>query len=312
MTHLCRRRDTCRLCSARDLEHVMSLTPTPPANAFVPADRLDTPQPVFPLDLFFCRACAHVQLLDIVDPEYLFAHYVYVSGTSRVFVEHFRRYAEAMIRDYMPASPAVVVDIGSNDGTLLRHFAGQGYTVCGVDPARDIAEQATASGIPTLAAFFTPGVAAGLRDRYGPAALVTANNVFAHADDLDAIVEGVKALLAPRGVFVFEVSYLADVVEETLFDTIYHEHLAYHTVVPLVGFLGRHGLELIRVERVETHGGSIRCVAQRAGGARSTDESVARAVEMERRAGLDRPETLVEFSHRVATVRRAFRGLAGC
>ena len=308
---LCRRRETCRLCGARDFAHVLSLTPTPPANAFVPADRLDVPQPAFPLDLFFCRACAHVQLLDVVDPGVLFADYVYVSGTSRVFVEHFRRYAEAMIREHLPAPPALVVDVGSNDGTLLRHFAGRGYTVVGVDPARKIAEQATASGIPTLPGFFTPDVAARLRDRHGAASLVTANNVFAHADDLDAIVEGVRGLLAPGGAFVVEVSYLVDVVSKTLFDTIYHEHLAYHTVGPLVGFFERHGLELVRVERIDTHGGSIRCVAQHAGAARSRDGSVARAVELERRAGLDRPETLVEFSRRVDALRREFRGLVG-
>ena len=308
---LCRRRETCRLCGARDFAHVLSLTPTPPANAFVPADRRDVPQPVFPLELFFCRVCAHVQLLDVVDPGYLFADYVYVSGTSRVFVEHFRRYAEAMIRDYLPAPPALVVDVGSNDGTLLRHFAAQGYTVAGVDPARDIAERATASGTPTVAAFFTSEVAAGLRVRYGPASLVTANNVFAHADDLDAIVEGVSGLLAPDGVFVFEVSYLVDVVEKTLFDTIYHEHLAYHTVGPLVGFFRRHRLELVRAERVDTHGGSIRCVAQHAGAARRPDRSIARAVELERSAGLDRPEVLVEFSRRVDALRREFRDLVG-
>jgi SAM-dependent methyltransferase len=311
VTERCRRRDTCRLCGACGLEHVLSLTPTPPANAFVSADQLNTPQPVFPLDVFFCRACTHVQLLDVLDPSDLFTNYVYVSGTSRVFVEHFRRYADAMIRDYLPAPPALVVDVGSNDGTLLSHLAGRGYTVAGIDPARHIAERATASGTPTIAAFFTPDVAVSLRERSGPAALVTANNVFAHADDLNAIAEGVATLLAPTGVFVFEVSYLADVVEKTLFDTIYHEHLAYHTVGPLVGFFERHGLELIRVDRVDAHGGSIRCVVQRAGGGRAKDASVARTVEAERSAGLDRPETLVQFARRVDALRRRFRGLVG-
>lgn len=311
MTLLCHRRETCRLCGGRDLEQVISLTPTPPANAFVPADQLGVPQPVFPLDVFFCRACGHVQLLDVVDPGYLFANYVYVSGTSRVFVEHFRRYAEAVIRDYLPPPPALVVDVGSNDGTLLRQFAGRGYRVVGVDPAREIAAAATASGIPTVPAFFTPDVAARLRAEHDAARVVTANNVFAHADDLGAVADGVAALLAPDGVFLFEVSYLADVVEHTLFDTIYHEHLAYHTVGPLVGFLRRHGLELIRVDRVDTHGGSIRCAAQRAGGSRPEDESVGRAVARERSAGLDRPETLVAFARRVEDLRRRFREMVG-
>jgi SAM-dependent methyltransferase len=307
VTQLCGRRETCRLCDAHDLEHVMSLTPTPPANAFVRADQLDVPQPVFPLDIFFCRKCGHVQLLDVVDPDHLFANYVYVSGTSRVFVEHFRRYAETVIRDYVPAPPARIVDIGSNDGTLLRHFADRGYPVIGVDPARAIAAAATASGIPTVPAFFAPDLATRLRDEHGPAQVVTANNVLAHADDLGAIVDGVKMLLAPDGVFVFEVSYLVDVVERTLFDTIYHEHLAYHTVAPLVGFFERHGLELIRVEHVDTHGGSIRCVAQRAGAARPTDDSVDRAVARERSVGLDRPAALVAFARRIEALRLEFR-----
>jgi SAM-dependent methyltransferase len=311
VTELCRRRDTCRLCGGRDLQQVMSLTPTPPANAFVRADQLDVPQPLFPLDLFFCRTCRHVQLLDVVDPAYLFADYVYVAGTSRVFVEHFRRYAGAMMRDYLPAPPACVVDCGSNDGTLLRFFADAGYTVAGIDPARSIAEQATASGIPTVAAFFDAAVAADVRGRYGAAALVTANNVFAHADDLGAIVDAVRVLLAPDGVFVFEVSYLADVVAKTLFDTIYHEHLAYHTVGPLIGFLANHGLELIRAERIATHGGSIRCAAQRAGGPRAADGSVDRMAAGERRDGLDRPETFVQFSRRIDALREQFRELVG-
>ena len=309
MTRLYHRRETCRLCGSRDLEDVMSLTPTPPANAFVSAEKRGESQPVFPLDLFFCRRCAHVQLLDVVNADYLFAHYVYVSGTSRVFVEHFRRYAETMIRQYLPTPPALVVDIGSNDGTLLRHFADRGYTIVGVDPAQEIAQAATASGTPTLPEFFTAEVAVRIRDQYGPADLVAANNVFAHADDLDAVVDGVKAVLTPDGVFVFEVSYLADVIEKTLFDTIYHEHLAYHTVAPLVRFFHKHGLKLIRIERVETHGGSIRCVAQRAGGARRADGSVAAAVELERRLGLDQPQTIVEFSRRIDGLREEFRVL---
>jgi SAM-dependent methyltransferase len=309
VTQLCRRRDTCRLCGSRDLQRVLSLTPTPPANAFVRAEQLDVPQPVFPLDVFFCTGCGHVQLLDVVDPACLFANYVYASGTSRVSVEHFRNYAGDMIREYLPAPPARVVDIGSNDGTLLRQFADRGYSVLGVDPARAIAAAATASGIPTVPAFFGTELAARLREEHGPAHAVTANNVFAHADDLGAIVNGVRVLLDPVGVFVFEVSYLADVVDGLLFDTIYHEHLSYHSIRPLVGFLRRHGLELIRVDHVATHGGSIRCTAQHAGGRRVVDESVRRAVEHEERAGLTGPEALTAFARRVEALRARFRGM---
>jgi hypothetical protein len=122
MRSTCHRRDTCRLCGSRDVQMAFALKPTPPANAFVPASELDRPQECFPLDLFFCNDCTHLQLLDIVDPSVLFSHYVYVSGTSPVFVSHFRRYAQNIADKYQIAKNAMVVDIGSNDGTLLRQF----------------------------------------------------------------------------------------------------------------------------------------------------------------------------------------------
>ncbi len=294
------------MCGGRSLEGVLSLTPTPPANAFVPAEQLSVPQPVIPLDVFFCSTCHHVQLLDVVDPDYLFRHYVYVSGTSPVFVRHFREYAAAVIHDYLREPPALIVDIGSNDGTFLRNFVERGYTVVGVDPARDIAARASAAGMPTVAEFFTPGLAATIRDRHGPAGLVAANNVFAHADDLDGIARGVTTLLDHGGVFVFEVSYLGDLVEKILFDMIYHEHLAYHSVGPLVRFLRGHDLDVVRVQRVATHGGSIRCIAQRAGGPWPSDGSVERMLWLERETRLDRAQTFVEFSRRIEALKTRF------
>jgi SAM-dependent methyltransferase len=297
------RRETCRLCGGRELTPVLSLTPTPPANGFVPEDRLAEPQPAFPLDVFFCEDCAHVQLLDVVDPAVLFEDYVYVSGTSQVFVEHFRHYAGWVSDRFRPDPEGLVVDVGSNDGTLLGFFKDRGHRVLGVDPARDIARRATETGIETVADFFTPALAAGLRDRHGPAAVVTANNVFAHADDLAGMAEGVRALLAPEGVFAFEVSYLADVVRKTLFDTIYHEHLAYHALKPLVPFLARHGLEAIDALRVESHGGSLRVVAQPTGGPRPVDPSVGQMLALEDGLGLDRAETFRDFAGRIEVLR---------
>ena len=239
------RRTTCRLCGADDLTRVLSLAPTPPANAFVTADRLGEDQAVFPLDVFFCNVCAHVQLLDVVDPALLFENYVYVSGTSPVFVRHFEDYAADVRSRFAPPAGSLVVDVGSNDGTLLRAFKAAGHATLGIDPAKQIARDATASGIETWPAFFTPTLARQIRVERGPVAVVTANNVFAHADDLAGILNGVRSLLAPEGIFVFEVSYLVDVYEKTLFDTIYHEHLAYHSVKPLIRFFPgeRHGID---------------------------------------------------------------------
>jgi SAM-dependent methyltransferase len=191
------------------------------------------------------------------------------------------------------------VDIGSNDGTLLRFFQKAGMKVQGIDPARNIAQEATRNGIPTMAAFFSPKLAAGIRAQQGAAAVITANNVFAHIDNLEAVVEGIRTLLAPNGVFVFEVSYLVDVFEKTLFDTIYHEHLDYHSVKPLVPFFKRLGMELIEAQRVGSHGGSLHAVAQLKGGPWPVGKSVAEAIAYEEKLGLHRAETFRAFGKNI-------------
>ena len=168
---------------------------------------LGTDQTYFPLDVFQCEDCHHVQLVDVVDPAHLFENYVYVSGTSPAFVKHFEDYATTMANRFSPAAKSLVVDIGSNDGTLLSFFKQRSHHVLGIDPAKDIAERATETGIETLPAFFTPDLAAEILAGRGSAAIITANNVFAHAEDLHAIATGVADLLAPDGVFTFEVSY---------------------------------------------------------------------------------------------------------
>ncbi len=280
-------RSTCRLCSSRDLALVLSLTPTPPANAFVAKEAVAQDQDTYPLDVFFCEDCHHVQLLDVIDPGLLFEDYVYVSGTSPVFKAHFESYAKSICERFKPPPGSLALDIGSNDGTLLGYFKEAGMSVMGVDPARAIARRATEGGIRTLTGFFTPRLARRILSDHGKAGIITANNVFAHADDLAGILEGVKTLLAEDGVFAFEVSYLADVLEKTLFDTIYHEHLSYHSVKPLVRFLEDNAMEAFAVERVNTHGGSIRVLAQNSGGPYPIDGSVAEAIALEKRLGHD-------------------------
>jgi SAM-dependent methyltransferase len=295
----CTRRRTCRLCAGSELTLAFSLTPTPPANAFIPEERLAEEQPVFPLNLFFCETCKHLQLLDVVDPEILFRDYVYVSGTSASFVKHFEDYADYCATRFAPYPGALAVDIGSNDGTFLRFFERRGFRVLGIDPANKIAAEATKSGIETWAEFFDLALSERILEKHGTAAIVTANNVFAHADDLAGIADGVAALLGESGVFIFEVSYAPDVYEKTLFDTIYHEHLAYHTVLPLIGFFKSRGMELFSVEHVESHGGSIRCMVQPGGGAHASDGSVEAAALRERQLGLDRVETWIAYASKI-------------
>ena len=300
MSKVFRRREVCALCRAGGsaLSPVMSLAATPPANEFVGKQ---IGQDTIPLTLLLCKSCGHVQLAEIVDPQRLFGDYVYVSGTSPVFVEHFRRYAADSIARFGLGKDSLVVEAGSNDGTLLRQFQTQGVpNVLGVDPAAKIAAQARESGIPTLEGFFTPELAKSLRAERGPAALICANNVFAHAEDLAGFTDGVRDLLAPEGVFVFEVSYLADVVEKLLFDTIYHEHLSYHAVKPLVSFFERHGLRLFDCERIDTHGGSLRCYVGQAGSSHVRSERVAALLQLEQELELFSPATYEKFKARIS------------
>jgi SAM-dependent methyltransferase len=296
---VCRWRDNCRLCARTELRKVLSLTPIPLANAFVTHNEVGVTQPHFPLDLWLCAGCGHAQLLDVIDSRVLFEHYVYVSGTSPAFVRHFEHYADYVVERFARADRGLIVEIGSNDGTLLKFFLERGRRVLGVDPAREIGEATRQQGIPTITAFFSPQLAEAIVAEHGHADVVCANNVLAHIDDLDSVIRGVARLLAPSGVLVFEVAYLADLVEKTLFDTIYHEHIDYHAVGPLIPFLARHGLQLIETIRVDTHGGSIRCVAQRARGRHAVGESVAKALRLEQQLGLAEASTYRSFAEHI-------------
>lgn len=303
------RRSTCRLCGSADVSKVLSLAPTPLANAFVTSEALQKEQSLYPLDLFLCARCGHAQLLDVIDPVVLYEHYVYVSGTSPVFVRHFKEYADYVTANFGLPADALVVDIGANDGTLLQFFRESGLRVLGVDPAREIAGRTIAAGIPIVNDFFTLALAERIRVEHGAANVITANNVIAHIDDLASVMEGVRRLLAPDGVFMFEVSYLVDMVDKTLFDMIYHEHLDYHAVRPLNRFFDQCGLELIEATRVDTHGGSLRGIVQHKGGPRQVGISVADAFALEEKQGLSKTGTFHAFASHIGTVKRELVGL---
>ncbi len=237
--------------------------------------------------------------MTIISPNYLFKDYVYVSGTSPVFVKHFEEYAKFVISEFDLHQGSLVVEIGSNDGTLLKYFQDAGMKVLGIDPAIGIAKKATDLGIETMPVFFNAELAKILRNERGPASIITANNVFAHVDDLIGFTQGVRELLAEDGVFIFEVSYLVDVFEKTLFDTIYHEHLSYHSVGPLCQYFKAQGLELIEVTRIKTHGGSLRGIAQLSSGHRKVSKSVVNLINLESKLKLDKAYTLKHYSNKI-------------
>jgi SAM-dependent methyltransferase len=288
----------------------MALSPTPPGNNFLRPDELSQPEAVYPLDLYLCRTCCHVQLGHVVDPRILYQRsYNYVSGTSSKFVEHLEKYASMVVDRFALRPGSLVVDIGSNDGTGLRFFRQAGMKVQGIDPAPEIAARATQSGIPTLCDFFSHDLAVRLRQQHGPAAYITSHNACAHIDQLDDVFRGVEHWLADDGVFGLEVGYFLDVYQNTWFDTIYHEHLDYHTVGPFRSLLARVGMEPIGVERVAPQGGSLRLFIQRAHGPRAADDSVATLIGLEQQAGLCRPEAFAAFGRRIDEVGASLRAL---
>lgn len=297
------RRQTCRLCDSKHVECVFEFEPSALAEWYYPPERADEAATAYPMDLFLCRACGHVQLLDVIDPVLLFSCYQYTSASSPGLAAHFERYACA-VTDKLALKPGdLVVDVGSNDGTLLRQFKARNMRVVGIDPAKDLARRATAAGIPTINAFLDLAAAKQLRQEHGPVQLCTANNVFAHNDELGAMAAAIDSMLAADGAFVFEVSYLLDTVEGLVFDFVYHEHLCYHSVKPMDTFLRRHGLHLFDVDRVPSKGGSIRGFAQRLGGPRPVSPRVAALVAGEEAAGLYDPATYQRFKNRIDAVR---------
>ena len=305
------RRLTCRLCGDRNLSLVLPIKPSPIADAFVSGVNLDREQPLVPLDVYQCSGCGHAQNLDIINPELLFRDYLFTTSSSAGLVGHFRKYASDVSQAFALSAGDLVIEIGSNDGTLLRFFQENGLKVLGVDPARRIAKQATERGIPTISEYFQPTVATDIRQTYGAAKLVVANNVYAHADQLGEMTEGIASVLDDDGVFVFEVSYLTDIIDKFVFDTIYHEHLSYHSIKPFVQFFSAHGLHLFDVQRIPTKGGSMRGFVQKAGGAHDEQAVVQAMIRREEERGLHGPEIFAKYWEQIEARKKDLQEFLG-
>lgn len=256
------------------------------------------------MDLHMCLDCGHVQLLEVVDPDILWDDYTYHSGQTQGIIDHFKDCAERIIKHHPPLNKSFVIDIGSNDGSFLRCFQERGFRVLGIDPAKKIAQKATESGIKTIADFLSNGLAKKITAQHGSASIVTAFNVFAHTDDLEGMIKSIRKLLSPNGIFVFEVSYLQNIIDDMLLGTFFHEHLSHHSVKPLIQFLERNGLELIDLQRVSIQGGSLIGIAQLVGGPHTVSASVAEIVSIEEDRLLDRPETLRSFADKLSGLRQ--------
>ena len=254
--------DACVLCGSQRMRLCVPLKPIPIAtpNFQMPKDEALAKRALagVPLDLFQCDSCGHVQVGTIGNPELQYRDYIYTTSLSLGLSEHFREYARQVAEKWHLGSDELVLEIGSNDGTLLSFFKERGAKVVGVDPARRIAEDATARGIPTHAEFFGEALGAEIAAASGRAKVIIANNMIANVPAMMDYARGIKAALAPDGVFVFETQYGPDVIERTLLDTVYNEHISYFLIKPTVAFFAAHGLKVVDAERIATKGGSIR------------------------------------------------------
>lgn len=287
------------MCKGKNLIKVISLTPTPPANAFLSKNELKNKESFFPLDVNFCSDCGQLQLTHVVSPALLFRDYVYVSSTSSVFVAHFEEYAQDLIKRFNLSKASLVIDIGSNDGILLKPLQREGVGVLGIDPAKEIAREATKNGVTTIPEFLDRQVAQEIVKEYGHANVVSANNAFAHINDLDEIVESVKILTDKNGVFVVEFPYLVDFLEKNLFDTIYHEHVSYLSIRSLTALFSRHQMEIFDIKKVNSHGGSLRVYVKKTEGSASVQKTVEEYISSERKMGLDNVETYTKFAKKI-------------
>mgnify|MGYP001584981401 FL=1 len=223
----------CRICKSAELVKFLDLGRQPLANSFVSKEDLDKPEPMYPLEVYFCQNCNLAQLIHVVDKKELFLNYVYFSAGMPRISPHWQSYAEEVMAKFLGDSNDFVFEIASNDGILLKFFKDKGFRILGIDPAENIVPVAESLGVPTITGFFSEAIAKDVLQKHGPAKAILANNVVAHIDDHHDLCRGVKTLLHPQGVFVVEAPYLADMFESLTYDTVYHEHLSYLAVRPL-------------------------------------------------------------------------------
>jgi SAM-dependent methyltransferase len=303
----------CRFCGAPLKHDFVDLGSTPLANSYVTAEEIARGlDRSFPLHARVCDACFLVQVDAPVSSEAIFSDYAYFSSYSDSWVAHAQRYAAAMIERFGLGPQSLVIEVASNDGYLLQHFIAQGVPVLGVEPAANVAEAARAKGVPTEVAFFGKETARKLAARGLAADLTAANNVLAHVPDIGDFVAGFAEILKPRGVATFEFPHVLNLIRELQFDTIYHEHFSYLSLVAVERVLAANGLVAFDVEELPTHGGSLRLYACRKGAAHAPTPRLEAARGAERTARLDAIEGYVGFSEKVEAVKASFLNFLAC
>lgn len=293
----------CIVCGSHDVELFLDLGTTPLANKFLSAEQLSAPEPSFPLRVGLCPTCKHVQLLDRVPPAAMFDDYLYISSASDTLKAHLFDLSDIVSERCRLTSDDLVIDVGCNDGTLLEGFRRHGVKVLGVDPAKNLVGFTEQKGIDRHVGFFNSASAKEIVAKWGQARVITATNTFPHIPALHDFVEGLQTALAPGGCFVVEAHSLFDILDQVAFDTVYHEHVSYWALAPMMRLFAAHGMEVVNAERVPIHHGQLRVFVQRRGEGKVLP-GVQEVLELEKKHGLDRMDTYRAFAERVAGIKR--------
>jgi C-methyltransferase C-terminal domain/Putative zinc binding domain/Methyltransferase domain len=293
----------CVACGDAEVTEFLDLGETALANRFLDDANLVAEEPRYPLRVGRCSACGHVQLTELVPPSAMFENYLYVSSASDTLTAHLHDLSDVITTRRGLGADDLVIDIGCNDGTLLSGFRRHAVKTLGVDPARNLTPLLRDKGIESYVGFFDSSSARQIVRKAGPASVITATNTFPHIPDLPGFVEGIKIALAPGGAFVLEAHYLLDLLEQRAFDTIYHEHVSYWALGPMIGLFDRHGMQVVDAERLPLHHGQLRVTVQREGEGR-VEPRVGEIMELERERGLDQVDTYHRFAESVNRIKQ--------
>ncbi|TVT38890.1 class I SAM-dependent methyltransferase [Amycolatopsis rhizosphaerae] len=296
-------RQSCRLCRSHELVSVLDLGASPPCESFLSESELTAPETTYELHLRVCANCRLAQLPPLIDPVATFTEYAYFSSFSHSWLEHAETFVADAVDRLGLGGDSFVVEVASNDGYLLRNVVRRGIRCLGIEPSVNVGDAAREAGVPTLTAFLGPETGAAVRAEHGPADLVVANNVYAHVPDLLGFTQGLRALVADDGWVSIEVQHLLSLVQLNQYDTIYHEHFQYYTVATAQAALATAGLAVVDVERLPTHGGSIRLWARPEAVAGEPGPRVRETLAAESEAGLHTLEGYHDFARRVGEVR---------
>ena len=299
-------RRKCTLCASKNIKAVLSLNKTPLANSYPVNQKIK--EEYFSLTTILCKSCGHLQLKEIVKPEKMFSNYLYVSGTSKVLVNHFKNYCNKMVSKFKLKKNDFILDIACNDGTFLECFVNKKFiNIVGVEPAKNLRKINQKKNIKINTIFFDEKNSKILNKKYQKFKLITANNVFAHVPDLKSFALGVKNILDKKGVFVFEVSYLLDVINKLSFDTIYHEHMSYHALKPLIKFFDNLNMCVFDIDLIEAQGGSLRVYVCHKGSRKINNNKINNQITKEVSRGLFTVKLYKDYLQRMQKEMKKFQ-----